>query len=382
MARTLATLLCFACLLLGAPSIARAQQSILPPLHTSGYQILDANSHPVRLTSVNWYGFDQKEYVVGGLDHAPLQAIIGQIKSIGVNSVRLPWANETVEHNPVVADYAVKANPQFRGKHALDVMDAVIAALSRAHIMVILDNHMSRADWCCSESDGNGLWYNDEYPESKWLTDWETLVRRYKSQPWVVGADLRNELRSGAQWGGTDPALDWHAAAERGGNAVLGANSRLLVMVESPQYSTDFTAFAKLPVVLKIPHRLVYSPHAYAAPDHPFQSYDELRQVYDQRAGYLLHTEPAVPLWVGEFGSCQTLDCGQNSQWFRWFVQYLAEKDLSWSYWPLNGTQSTGVGRKYDTVETYGLLTPDYQHIGAPRIVELLRTIEGSPQRH
>jgi endoglucanase len=290
----------------------------------------------------------------------------------------LPWANETVEHNPIVADYAVKANPRFRGKHALEIMDAVIGALARAHIMVILDNHMSRADWCCSESDGNGLWYNAEYPESKWLADWETIVDRYKNQPWVVGADLRNELRSGAQWGGSDPKLDWHAAAERGGNAVLGANSELLVMVESPQYSTDFTGFDKLPVVLKVAHRLVYSPHAYAPADHTFQSYDEMRQVYDQRAGYLLHAEPAVPLWVGEFGSCQTLDCGQNSQWFRWFMQYLKEKDLSWCYWPLNGTQSSGEGRKYDTVETYGLLTPDYQHVGAPKIVELLRTVEAT----
>ena len=107
-----------------------------------------------------------------------------------------------------------------------------------------------------------------------------------------------------------------------------------------------------------------------------------MKQVYDQRAGYLLQNEPAVPLWVGEFGTCQTLDCGPNSQWFRWFVQYLKEKDLSWSYWPLNGTQSTGASRKYDTVETYGLLTPDYRRIGAPKIVELLRTIEATPARH
>jgi endoglucanase len=54
---------------------------------------------------------------------------------------------------------------------------------------------------------------------------------------------------------------------------------------------------------------------------------------------------------------------------------------LSWSYWPLNGTQSSGVGRKYDTVETYGLLTTDYQRIAAPKIVELLRTIETPEQR-
>jgi endoglucanase len=46
-----------------------------------------------------------------------------------------------------------------------------------------------------------------------------------------VGADLRNELRSGATWGGSDPKLDWHAAAERGGNAVLGVNPLLLIMV-------------------------------------------------------------------------------------------------------------------------------------------------------
>jgi endoglucanase len=367
-------------LFLSAQTLASGEARIVPPLHTSGYQIVDAHNQLLRLTSVNWYGFDQKEYVVGGLDHASLEALIGQIKAIGVNSVRLPWANETVERNPVVPDYAVKANPRFRGKHALDVMDAVIAALAKAHIMIVLDNHMSRVDWCCSDTDDNGLWYNAEYPEEKWLSDWRTIARRYHNQPWVVGADLRNELRSGAQWGGNDPKVDWHAAAERGGKAILDINPNLLIMVEGPEYSTDLTGFAKLPVVLKVANRLVYSPHAYASAEHVFQSYEELRQVYDERAGYLLKAEPAVPLWVGEFGTCQTLDCGQNSQWFRWFVRYLSEKDFNWSYWPLNGTQSSGAGRKYDTVETYGLLTTDYQHIAAPKIVELFRLIETSPQ--
>ncbi len=378
--RMFAAFCCLACTFLVAPRGSLAQQQIRPPLHTSGHQILDAAGHPIRLTSVNWYGFDQKEFVPGGLDHAPLDAIISQIHALGVNSVRLPWANETLERNPSVPDYAVKANPRFRGKHALDVMDAVIDALARAHILVILDNHMSRADWCCNEKDGNGLWYNADYPEEKWLADWQSIVRRYKHQHWVIGADLRNELRSGAQWGGSDPKLDWHAAAERGGNAVLAANPKLLVFVEGPQYSTDFTGFDKLPVVLKIPNRLVYSPHAYAQAEHPFQSYDELKQAYDARAGYLLHIEPGVPLWVGEFGTCQTLDCGANSQWFRWFVQYLAENNLSWSYWPLNGTQSSGDGRVYDTLETYGLLSTDYQHIAAPKLLDLLRPVEVPPQ--
>jgi endoglucanase len=366
--------------MLAFSSGADVQRGVEPPLHTSGYQILDLVGHVVRLTSVNWYGFDQKEFVAGGLDHAPLEAIISQIRGIGVNSVRLPWANETLERNPVVADYAVKANPRFRGKRALDVMDAVIAALAQARIMVILDNHVSRADWCCSETDGNGLWYNAEYPEEKWLADWRTIVRRYKNQRWVVGADLRNELRSGSQWGGGDAGLDWHAAAERGGNAVLEVNPALLIMVEGPQYSTDFTGFAKLPVVLKVAQRLVYSPHAYFTKEHVFQSYEELREAFDARAGYLLSNQTGVPLWVGEFGACQTFDCGDDAQWFRWFVRYLGQKNLSWSYWPLNGTQSSGVTRKYDEVEPFGLLSPDYQHIAAPQVVDMLRGVMASHQ--
>jgi endoglucanase len=356
------------------------QTKIAPPLHTSGYQILDASDHPVRLTSVNWYGFDQKEYVPGGLDHAPLAQIIDQIRQIGVNSVRLPWANETLEHNPLPPGYAIAANPQFKGMHAMQIMDVVIAALARAHIMVILDNHVSRADWCCSETDGNGLWYNADYPEEHWLADWQTIAHRYRNQPWVVGADLRNELRSGAAWGGSDPKLDWHAAVERGATSVLAGNSRLLIMVESPEYSTNFTGFDKLPVKLPVPQRLVHSPHAYHDQGHSFATYEEMKQAYEARVGFLLHAQPAVPLWIGEFGTCQDLDCGSNSAWFRMFIRLLQENpDLSWSYWALNGTQSSGITRKYDAAEPYGLLSPDYRSIAAPKIIDLFRTIETPP---
>jgi endoglucanase len=362
------------------PGRAQAPK-IAPPLHTDGHRIVDASGHPVRLASVNWYGFDEKEYVAGGLDHAPLAQIVEEIRQIGVNAVRLPWANETLEHNPLPPDYAIAANPQFKGMHAMEVMDAVIAALAHARIMVILDNHVSRADWCCSESDGNGLWYNPEYPEANWLADWQTMARRYRTQRWVVGADLRNELRNGAAWGGADVKLDWHAAAERGGKAVLAGNPRLLIMVESPEYSTNLAGFDKLPVRLPVAHRLVYSPHAYYDRSHPFATYEELKQAYEARAGFLLHRDPGVPLWVGEFGTCQDLNCGPNSDWFKLFLRLLQENELlSWSYWPLNGTQSSGVTRKYDAVETFGLLSTDYSHIAAPKIVELLRTVEAQPR--
>lgn len=359
-----------------AYAAARGQESVIaPPLHTDGHRIVDSAGHAVRLTSVNWYGFDEKEYVAGGLNHQPLARIVALIQQIGVNSVRIPWANETLERDPLVPDYAIAANPQFKGKHAMEVMDAVVDAITKAHIMVILDNHMSRADWCCSETDGNGLWYSVDYPEEKWLHDWTTIATRYRKNKWVVGADLRNELRNGAVWGGADPKHDWHAAAERGGAAVLHANPNLLIMVEGPNYSTDFWGFDKLPVRLPVAHRLVYSPHGYNS------SYGEHNEHYEARVGFLAHMEPPVPIWFGEMGTCQKLDCGANSEWFKLFAsQVLGKNDmLGWSWWALNGTQSSGVSRKFDAPETYGLLSLDYDSIAAPEIVDMLRTMEPNP---
>src|SRR5215469_3452536 len=108
--RTWMLLLAVVCLAWNAKP-ACGQAEIAPPLHTDGYRIVDAAGQAVRLTSVNWYGFDEKEYVAGGLDHAPLDTIVEQIRTIGVNSVRLPWANETLEHNPQPPAYAIAANP-------------------------------------------------------------------------------------------------------------------------------------------------------------------------------------------------------------------------------------------------------------------------------
>jgi hypothetical protein len=46
----------------------------------------------------------------------------------------------------------------------------------------------------------------------------------------------------------------------------------------------------------------------------------------------------------------------------------------------LNGTQSSGYSRKYDEPETYGLLATDYQHIAAPKLLELFRSIGLEPR--
>ena len=135
--------------------------------------------------------------------------------------------------------------------------------------MVILDNHRSRADWCCDEEHGDGLWYTRAYPESAWIADWKKMARRYRHARNVIAAELRNEIRpdpslapgpTTATWGDGNPLTDWRAAAERGGNAVLAANPKLLVIVGGTEYSGNLTGVAEDPVRLKIRDRVVYAP--------------------------------------------------------------------------------------------------------------------------
>ncbi len=217
-----------------------------------------------------------------------MQAIAHLVKQLGFNSVRIPWALELYEQNPIVTPSLLSANPALQGKHALDVLDAVIDALAREGLVVVLDNHRSRGDWCCDTAHGDGLWHTAQYPEASFLADWNAIVRRYRTQPAVIGVDLRNELRpelpddAGSwctdcdvpaeagcgcwqpSWGDGNPVTDWAAAAERAGNSILQTNPNLLVFVEGDFWATWFGATYS-PVQLQVPNRLVYSPHNYAA---------------------------------------------------------------------------------------------------------------------
>jgi hypothetical protein len=184
----------------------------------------------------------------------------------------------------------------------------------------------------------------------------------------VIATDLRNEPRIDATWGG-DPATDWHAAAERGGNAVLSVNPNLLLMVEGINYSLDLTGVATLPVTVNIAQRVVYSPHDYPFDHNGLTGESQLAAALDQQWGYILTPGQSytAPLWLGEFGNCHTsATCitdttssdGSGGLWFASMRQYLSQNDIGWSYWELAGTESTGNTRTFGAEETYGVLNP------------------------
>lgn len=364
-----------------ASPVANATPAV--PLHTAGPYIVDSNGYRVRLNAVNWYGAEGPDYVVMGLQAQTVSEIASEVKSRGFNAVRLPWSNEMYETNPPVANSALTANPSLQGESAMTIFDTVVNALTSAGLMVILDNHTSTAMWCCG-NDVNQLWYNSTYPQTNWISDWEGIVQRYSSNPMVIGADLRNEPRISAVWGGAG-ADDWHAAAQTGGNAVLSVNPNLLIFVEGISYAGDLSGVASTPVVLSTANRLVYEAHDYGYWYSGLSGYSSWYNQINPKWGYLVTGSQPVPFWIGEFGTCNTASTCVSSTsssdlgyWFGFIHQFLWEYSVDWSYWAFNGTTETGHGGGFGSAETYGLMNTAWSGDALPALTSNLQSLISS----
>lgn len=383
---------------------------------TKGARIVDRRGDTVRIAGVTWYGMESTYWVPAGLDFQRYTTIMDQIKAMGFNTIRLPYSNQLVEQNPLVSE-KIAANPQFRGMHALDVMDAIVRYARTLGLKIILDDHRSAAATPRRVNFlDEGLWYGPGYPESSWIQDWQTLARRYAGDSTVIGFDLRNEphtngpgpwnlnayLNQGATWGPyngvSNPASDWRLAAERGGNAVLQVNPRLLIFVEGVQMYPDasrpsgvltywwgsiLTPVARYPVRLAVPHQLVYSAHDWGPwkwnmPWLRRPTYSSISRVWQQRWSFVTAGRNATPLWIGEFGTCtnnpRCVDVqrtGNQAQWFHLLLRYFKEHpNVGWSFFALNGTNSN------DHVAHNGLLNAQWNGPANPRLVRDLQTIQ------
>ena len=250
--------------------------------------------------------------------------------------------------------------------------------LGKVGIFVILDNHMSDANWCCNIDDGNGLWYTNRWPEEYFFEGWKGMVARFINDPMVIGVDLRNELRLAfvdrtfrdPRWGSGDLLNDWYIAASRAANDILAINPKLLIIIQGTHSGKLLVNAKELPIQLIVPNKLVYSSHDYSwfhlginFNRETEETYQEYKEKLDGNWGFILEdgNTYTAPMWVGEFGTGHN-DDGLGYYW-TCLLRYMKEKDLDFSYWPIDGTQSRGDGREFGAEEGFGILNTTWSGI-------------------
>ncbi|BFV60954.1 hypothetical protein KCMC57_up60580 [Kitasatospora sp. CMC57] len=337
--------------------------------HTSGRQLLDDANRPVRIAGINWFGFETASYVPHGLWARDYKSMIDQIKSLGYNTIRLPYSDDIFKGtSPVSLNTSGGMNADLQGLNSLQVMDKIVDQAGATGLKVILDRH--RPD----SSGQSALWYTAAVPESTWISHLSALATRYAGKPTVIGIDLHNEPHDPACWGCGDTTVDWRLAAERAGNAVLATNPQLLVFVEGNQtfngssywWGGNLQGAGQYPVRLNVADRLVYSAHDYATSvaqqtwfsDPSFPA--NMPGIWDRNWGYLFQQNIA-PVWVGEFGT--TLQATVDQKWLKSLVQYLrptaqyGADSMSWTFWSWNPNSG----------DTGGILNDDWTTVNTTK---------------
>ena len=88
-------------LLLGNVSGVYAQQQNW--LSVSGNKLFDSTGKEVRLTGVNWFGFETQTYFPHGIWSRDMKSVLQQIKDLGFNTIRVPWSNEMLNPSSTIS---------------------------------------------------------------------------------------------------------------------------------------------------------------------------------------------------------------------------------------------------------------------------------------
>lgn len=351
------------------PSPVNAASTIGLPLSAQGSKIVDATGQPVVLRGVNWFGIETGLHAPDGLSSRDYKEMLAQIKSLGYNLIRLPYSVQSLRSSNVNGiNYQLGSNQELQGKSPLEVMDAVIQEASRQGILILLDSHRLN-DQRIPE-----LWYGDGFTEADWIDTWKMLATRYKNQANVIGADLKNEPHGQASWGTNDQTTDWRLAAERAGNAILETNPNWLIVVEGVEKNVPGQKLAyhwmganlegveRFPVRLSKPNKLVYSPHEYGPGVYNQPWFNEstfpnnLESRWETGWNYIA-TKGIAPILIGEFGGRQVDTSSKEGIWQRKLVDFIGQKNLSFSYWSWNP----------NSADTGGILQDDWRTVNAAK---------------
>ncbi|MCD7450298.1 hypothetical protein HAX54_005140 [Datura stramonium] len=344
-----------------------------------------------------------------GLDQQPVSHIARHISLMGFNCVRLTWATYmfTRHSNLTVAESftdnslhhamsgIAKKNPQLLGLTVVEAQRAVIEELGRHGVMSVLDNHVGKPMWCCGSDDGNGFWGDKYFQPKEWLKGLDIVATIYKDIPMpivlrepsdaskqakVIGISLHNELRGPLQ-----NQSVWYENVEKGAKTIHRANPNLLLIISGLSYDLDFTFLKQKPLnLLNMRNKIVYEIHRYAFTEGQSNLFlnqplnkvcDTIKEEIMNKSGFLLKGKNAAPLFVSEFGGDQRGTNQADNMFMGCFLSFLAELDLDWAVWALQGSYYTREGVP-GMEEMYGMFNYPWNSLRSPEYHAKLQLIQ------
>ncbi|KAI1815110.1 glycoside hydrolase superfamily [Poronia punctata] len=380
------------------------------PLVTSGRWITDVTGGKITYAGINWPG-SLETMIPEGLQYQSIETIVSKVKEEGMNVIRLTYATEMVdqyyekgeekdvtiqkafidalgeEDGRAVYDMVVRNNPSFGPETTrLQVYDAIAAECARQEIYLHLDNHVSKAIWCCTPLDGNSWWGDTYFDADNWKRGLSFMAERGRKWPALVSMSLRNELRpplTNILVSGTYSWEVWYKYMRQGADAVHSANPDVLIFLSGLDTDSDLKPVVQgstlEPGTAKFNRddfggygddKLVLELHAYdniiATPNVPCSDITE--RLFD--AGFETLSKNAVntfPLVMTEFGLPQDADAANNT-YITCIMDYFSSQRVGWTIWALSGSYYIRDGTK-DADESWGLLSRNWSAWRSPGFI-------------
>lgn len=234
------------------------------------------------------------------------EADIHYLKSIGVNSIRVPF------------DYRLFTNEHYMGQgnpeHGFLLMDKLISWCKKEKLYVMLDMHCAPGGQTGDNiDDGFGYPFLFESEKDQQLTAdiWKRIAARYANETIVIGYDLLNEpIATYFDASHFNPKLE--PLYKKIAAAIRQVDKNHILFLGGAQWDSNFEPFGK-----PFDDKLVYTFHKYWTPPtkEVIQSYIDFSKKYN------------VPIYCGETGE-------NTNEWIDSFRTTLEEAKIGWHFWP------------------------------------------------
>ena len=253
---------------------------------------------------------------------------IRYLKSIGMNSIRLPFHYKLFTDE----DY-LGGRGEARG---FELLDKAVQWCKEEGLGVLLDMHCAPGGQTGDNIDDSyGYPFLFESPESQEMTVaiWKKIADRYKNEPAVIGYDLLNEpIPHFFDQDHFNPLLE--PLYKKITAAVREVDPNHLIFLGGAQWDSNFKVFGP-----PFDDKLVYTFHKYwtATTVEVIQDYLDFRDQYN------------VPIYCGETGE-------NSDEWVTNFRKTLDENQVGWHFWPYKKMDNTAGIVTFPRPEGYDLV--------------------------